>query len=158
MGFVQTETPYVPFSLLLIKTNSLHSYYQPNPTAPAPWTVNTAINDPNFASSCSGQSGTCANAWGLRVLNSKNIEIYGMGLYSFFNNWSTTCSNNGGADNCQNNIFSIESGSSLINVYGYSSVGVVNMITKNGATVAVASRIKMGSCKPLVCLRVVESA
>jgi glucan 1,3-beta-glucosidase len=67
-----------------------------------------------------------------------------MGLYSFFNNWSTTCSNNGGADNCQNNIFSIESGSSLINVYGYSTVGVVNMITKNGGTVAVASQNKDG--------------
>lgn len=128
MGFVQTETPY----------------YQPNPTAPTPFSVNSAFNDPNFATSCAGQSGTCADAWGLRILNSKNVNIYGLGLYSFYNNWSITCSNNGGPDNCQNNIFSLEGATSNVNVYGYSSVGVVNMITKNGATVAAANANKDG--------------
>jgi hypothetical protein len=27
--------------------------------------------------------------WGLRVLDSKSIVVYGAGLYSFFNNYST---------------------------------------------------------------------
>ncbi|KAL3417572.1 glucan 1,3-beta-glucosidase [Phlyctema vagabunda] len=121
MGFIQTETPY----------------YQPNPSAPTPFTVNTALNDPNFATSCAGKSGNCANAWGLRILNSQSIMVYGAGLYSFFNNYSTTCSNGGGPENCQNNILSLEGTLSNINIYTLSTVGTTNMITLNGATVAV---------------------
>jgi len=34
-------------------------------------------------------SGNCPAAWGLRVLNSNNILIYGAGLYSFFSNYDT---------------------------------------------------------------------
>jgi glucan 1,3-beta-glucosidase len=130
LGFAQTETPY----------------YQPNPPAPSPFTVNTAINDPNFAVSCKGQGGTCADAWGLRLINAKNINIYGLGLYSFFNNWSTTCSNpaGGGAGNCQNSIMSIEGSTTNLYVFGYSSVGTVYMITKNGGVVATASRNPAG--------------
>ena len=115
----QTETPY----------------YQPNPSAPTPFTVNAAINDPNFASSCAGQSGNCANAWGFRVLNSKGIYTYSAGFYSFFNSYSTTCSNNPGPENCQNNIVDIE-GSSDVNIYNLNTVGTTNMATVNGAAVA----------------------
>lgn len=43
------------------------------------------------------------------------------------------CSNNGGPENCQDNIFSIESGTSM-NMYNLNTVGVTNMITLNGAT------------------------
>ena len=67
-------------------------YYQPNPSAPTPFTVVSSLNDPDFASSCSGQSGNCANAWGLRVISSSNVLIYGAGLYSFFDNYSTSMS------------------------------------------------------------------
>jgi len=74
MGFIQTETPY----------------YQPNPLAPTPFSVDSSLNDPNFATSCSGQSGNCAEAWGLRVINSKNVLVYGAGHYSFFNNYDTS--------------------------------------------------------------------
>lgn len=118
-GFLQTETPY----------------YQPSPAAPTPFTVNTALNDPDFATSCSGQSGNCASAWGLRVLDSSNILIYGAGLYSFFDNYSTTCSNGGGAENCQTNIADIES-STNVNIYNLNTVGTTNMLTLNGATMA----------------------
>ncbi|RDW84364.1 hypothetical protein BP6252_01954 [Coleophoma cylindrospora] len=120
MGFVQTETPY----------------YQPNPSAPAPFTVSSSLNDPDFATSCAGQSGNCANAWGLRIVNSKNILVYGAGLYSFFDNYKTTCSNGGGSENCQNNIFSLEGSNSNVNAYCLSTVGTTNMITENGATLA----------------------
>lgn len=74
MGFIQTETPY----------------YQPNPLAPTPFSVVPSLNDPNFATSCSGQSGNCAEAWGLRIINSQNVLIYGAGHYSFFNNYDTS--------------------------------------------------------------------
>jgi glucan 1,3-beta-glucosidase len=71
-----------------------------------------------------------ANAWGLRILSSSNILIYGAGLYSFFDNYSTTCSDN---------IFSLEGTLSNVNVYCLSTVGTTNMITKNGASVALYS-------------------
>jgi len=74
MGFIQTETPY----------------YQPTPSAPTPFTVVPSLHDPDFAKSCAGQSGNCASAWGLRILNSNNIFIYGSGLYSFFDDYSTS--------------------------------------------------------------------
>lgn len=65
-------------------------YYQPNPLAPTPFSVVSSLNDPNFSASCSGYSGNCAEAWGLRIINSQNILAYGVGLYSFFNNYDTS--------------------------------------------------------------------
>ena len=120
MGFIQTETPY----------------YQPNPSAPLPFVLNTGLTDPNFDISCSGQTGNCRNAWGLRVVGSSNILVYGAGLYSFFDNYSTTCSNNPGPENCQNNIISLEGTNNNINIYTLSTVGTSNMITINGQAVA----------------------
>ena len=115
----QTETPY----------------YQPNPSSPTPFSVVSSINDPDFASSCAGQSGNCANAWGFRVLNSKGVYMYGGGFYSFFDNYSTACSNQGGSENCQNNIVDVES-SSDINMYNLNTVGTTNMATVNGKAIA----------------------
>lgn len=65
-------------------------YYQPNPTAPTPFSVVSSLNDPNFSTSCAGYPGNCAAAWGLRIINSNNILIYGAGLYSFFSNYDTS--------------------------------------------------------------------
>ena len=123
MGFIQTETPY----------------YQPNPPAPAPFSVMSCLNDPNFSTSCSGQSGNCANAWGLRILSSVNVLVYGAGLYSFFNNYNTTCSNSPAPENCQDSILSLEGTCDNVNVYCLSTVGTTNMITQNGAGVATYS-------------------
>lgn len=122
MGQAQTETPY----------------YQPNPSAPAPFTYQSSFNDPNFASSCSGQSGNCANAWGLRAVSTNNLLVYGGGFYSFFNSYSTTCSNAGGPENCQNNIVSLENCQSTT-LYNLHTVGTVNMLTVNGQTQARAA-------------------
>jgi glucan 1,3-beta-glucosidase len=68
----------------------LSRYYQPNPSAPTPFAVVPSLHDPDFASSCAGTSGNCADAWGLRIINSNNILVYGAGLYSFFNNYNTS--------------------------------------------------------------------
>ncbi|KAH8650653.1 glycoside hydrolase family 55 protein [Tricladium varicosporioides] len=120
MGFVQTETPY----------------YQPNPIAPTPFSPVASINDPDFAATCAGKSGNCADAWGMRIVNSENVLVYGAGLYSFFNDYSTTCSNLGGPENCQANIFSLEGNLGNVQVYCLSTVGTTNMITQNGNTIA----------------------
>lgn len=141
-GFVQTETPY----------------YQPTPSAPTPFSVVQSLNDPDFATSCAGKFGNCANAWGLRILNSNDVLIYGAGLYSFFNDYSTSaslsftlisllllafadptpaCSNINGPENCQTNIFSLEGpGITNINVYNLNTVGTTNMITQDGTSLA----------------------
>lgn len=67
---LQTETPY----------------FQPLPNALVPYTAVTSLQDPVF--SCTGVSGNCAEAWGLRVLSTSNVLIYGSNHYSWFDNYS----------------------------------------------------------------------
>jgi len=74
VSMFQTETPY----------------YMPLPDATKPFPINSNINDPDFAASCSGVQGNCAESWGLRIINSSNFFIYGAGHYSFFNNYDTS--------------------------------------------------------------------
>ena len=118
-GQLQTETPY----------------YQPGPSAPAPYSYQSSLNDPNFAQSCSGQGGNCANAWGMRAVNTKNLLVYGAGFYSFFNHYSTSCSDVGNGENCQSNIVSLEN-CGAVNLYNLNTVGTTNMLKVNGNTVA----------------------
>jgi glucan 1,3-beta-glucosidase len=117
MGFIQTET----------------AYYQPNPPAPIPFPSLSAWNDPTF--STSSNSTNNSDGWGLRVVSSNNVFIYGAGLYSFFSNYNVTCSNQGNGEACQNRILSVEN-STAFNLYDLSTVGVTNMITVNGNDVA----------------------
>jgi glucan 1,3-beta-glucosidase len=70
------------------------------------------------------------------VLNSQDIIIYGAGLYSFFNSYSTTCSNTGGSENCQSEIFSIEGSTSGLWIYNLNTVGSQSMVVVNGASQA----------------------
>ncbi|RYO82679.1 hypothetical protein DL766_008242 [Monosporascus sp. MC13-8B] len=64
MGHVQTEAPY----------------YQDNPTALEPYTVAEWPADPGFED-CAEDF--CKKAWALRILNSSDVFLYGLGLYSF---------------------------------------------------------------------------
>ncbi|KAI1322736.1 glycoside hydrolase family 55 protein [Xylariaceae sp. FL0255] len=108
----QTETPY----------------YQPSPSNPGPWTINSSLNDP-----------TSSFAWGLRIYKSSDMFIYGAGHYSFFSNYdSTTCPTFAGGDDCQTDIVSIES-SSNINIYSLNTIGSVNMIDVDGSGIAKAT-------------------
>ncbi|ORX99558.1 pectate lyase superfamily protein-domain-containing protein [Clohesyomyces aquaticus] len=115
-GFIQTETPY----------------WQPNPDAKGqPYPLSSALNDPDYNSACSGTSGNC-DAWGLRILNSQNILIYGAGLYSFFINNDVSCSSAdiaSGRRVCQNRVFSIEGQTSNVVVYGLNTVGTEHLVT-----------------------------
>lgn len=107
MGLIQTETPY----------------YQPSPAQPAPFSVNTAIGDPNL--------GNQPSAWALVVQNSKNILVFGAGLYSFFQNYGQACLD---SSSCQDQILNIDSGST-ISVYSLSTVGVTHQLSVGGQAV-----------------------
>ncbi|KAK8135900.1 hypothetical protein PG984_003840 [Apiospora sp. TS-2023a] len=110
MGQIQTEA----------------AYYQPNPDALVPFPRVSKYNDPEFKQ---GEDG-----WGLRVVNSKDILVYGAGMYSFFNNNNVHCSDQGNSTKCQSRIFSIES--SEVSVYNLNTVGTTYMITQDNTNIA----------------------
>ena len=95
-----------------------------------------SIDDPDFAKSCAGVAGNCADGWGLRILDSQSILIYGIGLYSFFDNYSTSCI---AGLTCQARIFDIEGSSSNIDVYNLNTIGTAIMIDRNGQSLAKAA-------------------
>ncbi|KAK4545222.1 hypothetical protein LTR36_003401 [Oleoguttula mirabilis] len=107
-GFMQSETPY----------------YQPVPVAPAPFSFNSAYDDPTFTV-CSSDAAAvpCKDAWGLRVLNSKNVLIYSAGFYSFFNDYTQACVT---GENCQQNMVHIQN--SQVSAYAITTKASVNMI------------------------------
>ncbi|KAI3324290.1 glycoside hydrolase family 55 protein [Xylariaceae sp. AK1471] len=119
VSMFQTETPY----------------YMPLPNALKPFPITQSINDPDFAASCSGVSGNCAETWGLRIINSSNFFVYGAGHYSFFNNYDTTCSTVQAGENCQSRMVSLEKVSN-INIYGLNTIGSTSMLDKDGSSVA----------------------
>jgi len=112
MGLIQTETPY----------------YQSNPDATTPFVTNAAFSDPSFTGSPASNSSSNNKAWGLRVVKSKGVHVYGAGLYSFFDNYSQTCLK---TESCQDNMLSLED-SSDVHIYGLSTKAAVNMVTVNG--------------------------
>ncbi|KAI6371097.1 hypothetical protein MCOR25_004031 [Pyricularia grisea] len=116
----QTETPY----------------YQPMPQATSPFPPVSAISDPDFAVSCRGIAGNCANAWGVRYIGSSNIAVYGSGQYSFFNNYSTTCSTVEAGENCQSRIVDLQGSLSNINIYNLNTIGSLSMIDRDGRSLA----------------------
>ncbi|KAJ5578443.1 uncharacterized protein N7459_007407 [Penicillium hispanicum] len=107
MGLIQTETPY----------------YQSNPSALKPFTPQDSWNDPDF-STCTTAS--CRKSWGLRVLNSSDLFVYGAGLYSFFENYAQTCLN---SEDCQENMVEVDC--SDVHLYGLSTKAAVNMVTSS---------------------------
>ncbi|KAH7925008.1 glycoside hydrolase family 55 protein [Leucogyrophana mollusca] len=102
IGFAQTETPY----------------YQPVPTAPAPYSSNRAYNDPVF-------SDDIIKAWALYVQKSWDIVVFGAGFYSFFQNYTQDCL---ATYTCQNQIFNVDS-DSTVQVYSLSTVGTTYQLS-----------------------------
>ncbi|KAI1085509.1 putative Exo-beta-1,3-glucanae [Whalleya microplaca] len=113
MGQIQTET----------------AYYQPNPDATIPFAPVTWLHDPIL--------GPGTDGWGLRIVDSSDVLIYGAGLYSFFNNYNVGCSAETSTVDCQPQIFSIEG--SQVSVYNLNTVGTTKMITVNGQDIANAA-------------------
>lgn len=116
MGVIQTETPY----------------WAGDPVPTEPFAVNTAYYDPTF-SSCSSQS-DCKFTWGLRVVDSSDILIYGTGLYSWYDNYNENCVD---TNSCQYNM--IEISNSDVDMFAVSTKAAINMITLNGASAATNS-------------------
>ncbi|KAI0013546.1 putative Exo-beta-1,3-glucanae [Xylariaceae sp. FL0662B] len=110
MGQIQTET----------------AYYQPNPDATIPFAPVPWLNDPVLERG--------ANGWGLRVVDSSDVFVYGAGLYSFFNNYNVSCSQENSTVDCQPQIFSVED--SEVSVFNLNTVGTTKMITVDGKDVA----------------------
>ncbi|KID87738.1 glucan 1,3-beta-glucosidase GLUC78 precursor, partial [Metarhizium majus ARSEF 297] len=108
MSLIQTETAYM----------------QGNPDARVPFKVNSQFSDPDF-STCTGPR--CARTWGLRAQNSRNVFVYGGGLYSFYDNYAQECV---AANNCQDEMISIEN--SELHMFGISTKASVSMVTLNG--------------------------
>lgn len=127
MSMPQTETPY----------------YQPNPPANLPFPAVSGVNDPDFVAECRGVTlpGSCAMAWGLRVISSQHIVAFGVGLYSFFNNYSTSCAQADAPVKCQARIFELKNvagGSNVaaVEAYNLNTIGSTSMITRLGTDIA----------------------
>ncbi|KAF2972638.1 hypothetical protein GQX73_g912 [Xylaria multiplex] len=121
-GQIQTETPY----------------YQPNPSARSPFPLITST-DPNFDVSCprATAASNCAEAWGLAVQASKNVLIYGAGLYSFFSNYSTSCSDAGASTLCQQGMVLYDAANTTnFRIYGLNTVGTYGMIYRDTVRLA----------------------
>lgn len=123
MGQIQTES----------------AYFQPNPPATVPFPAVPALSDPDFVASCKDVVGNCAVGWGLRIVESKNVLVYGAGLYSFFDNYSTACSAVGNGATCQTRIFDLQVSRGRpenVVVYNLNTVGATSMVEFNGKSLA----------------------
>ncbi|KAI8837405.1 glycoside hydrolase family 55 protein [Chytriomyces cf. hyalinus JEL632] len=107
-------------------------YYQGVPTALTPITPLAAFNDPTF-SNCTPGDKRCIKAWGLRIINTRDMIVYGAGLYSFFENYTQTCLD---THDCQTNMVTVES--SIVSLVGLNTIGTSNMIQVDGVVVAKA--------------------
>jgi glucan 1,3-beta-glucosidase len=123
-----------PIRYIFIPTNHsrLSRYYQPNPDAKhSPYPINPSLFDPDFSECLPGN----CDALGLRILNTDSIAIYGAGHYSFFDHYSTTCSDYMGPTDCQSELVSIEGTAKNLWVHGLNTVGTPNMVVLDFASV-----------------------
>lgn len=125
--------------MALIQTET--AYFQGNPAAPAPFVVNSTWNDPSFSNTTSA---TSARTWGLRVVDSSDVFVYGAGLYSFFDNYDQDCL---ASETCQDNMVSIEN--SAVHLFGLSTKASVNMLTVDGYSMAIDSDNRNTFCATL---------
>ncbi|TRM62679.1 glycoside hydrolase family 55 protein [Schizophyllum amplum] len=110
LGLIQTETPY----------------FQPSPTVPEPFALNTDMKDPSFPDGLT-------SAWALHIANSQDIMVFGAGLYSFFTDYTQECLDTW---DCQPQIVNIESASvSNVYIYQLSTVATVNSLSVDGSPV-----------------------
>ncbi|KAL3964968.1 hypothetical protein ACCO45_001972 [Purpureocillium lilacinum] len=124
--------------MALIQTET--AYFQGNPDANVPFKVNAKYSDPDF-SKCTSK--ICARTWGLRIQDSKDIFVYGGGLYSFYDNYDQTCVP---ANNCQENMVAIDNSS--VELFGITTKASIAVITLNGGAAAKDSdnRSTFGAC------------
>ncbi|KAI8826338.1 glucan 1,3-beta-glucosidase [Chytriomyces cf. hyalinus JEL632] len=139
---IESESP-LPTSLPAM-LQSETPYYQGTPDALTPFKPNPTYNDPDF-SNCLPESKSCVRSWGLRIVQSSNIMIYGAGLYSFFENYGQACID---ALSCQDNMVSIES-SRGVSMFNLNTVGTSNMIAINSVPSLPAETLHATFCSTL---------
>lgn len=127
MGSIQTETAYMQSN-----PNALLGGFTPNP----------AYSDPDF-STCT--TDRCKKTWGLRVVDSKGVYMYGAGLYSFFDNYKQECLE---TEDCQDNMVDIQC-SKDVWLYGLNTKAAVNMVTVNGQSQALGLENDNNFCQTL---------
>lgn len=110
MGMIQTESPY----------------FQETPKAPEPFTsvLGQFTGDPDFKD-CDPNDRRCAFSWGVLINKSKDIFVYGAGLYSWFQEYEQTCLE---TMDCQKKMVQILE-STAIWVYNMATVGVLEMLS-----------------------------
>ncbi|KAG2176475.1 hypothetical protein INT43_005715 [Umbelopsis isabellina] len=129
MAMIQTETPY----------------YQPVPPAPQPYTPNSALADPTF-SNCAAGSNTCSLAWGLRVVSSSDVYLYGAGLYNFFYNYDQTCLT---TENCQDSMVDLEANTGNVYLYNLNTKAATNMVVSGTTSLAKQADNTNGFCQTI---------
>ncbi len=105
--------------------NNAPRYMQSNPDALTPFTPTQKFSDPTF-STCTTAS--CRKSWGLRVVDSSDVLVFGAGLYSFFENYGQSCL---ATESCQEGMVSIEC-STDIYLWGLITKASTNMVTVDG--------------------------
>jgi len=103
------------------------AYFQTNPPAPTPFKSLPTWSDPIF-DACPTNDSFCAKGWGVDIINGTNIYIYNAGIYSFFQEWSTTCIGTPHNRYCQDAIFRIRGSTDQVYVWNLQTVGVENMV------------------------------
>ena len=115
------------------RLSNTYSYYQPNPDAKhSPYPPNATLKDPDYSTCLPGN----CNSLGLRLLDTRDTVIYGAGLYSFFNNYDTSCSAANSTEDCQSEVFKLEGQNGGLVVYTLSTVGTENMVVREGESLA----------------------
>ena len=127
MGLIQHET----------------AYFQGNPTALQPYTIQSAYNDPDFAE-CTQFN--CDRTWGLRVVNSTNVFMYGGGMYNFFENWNSACLD---YEDCQERMVDLRN-SSDVYLWALSTKGSAYMISYETFPIVPQAGNKNGFCETIV--------
>lgn len=120
-----------------------HEDFQSNPNALQPFTPSTAFADPTF-SSCTSNS--CKKAWGLRIVSSSGILVYGAGLYSFFENYDQTCLK---TESCQENMVSIEQCSGDVYLWGLSTKASTSMVMLDNQSVVPQNTNRNNFCSSI---------
>ncbi|KIW10000.1 hypothetical protein PV08_11776 [Exophiala spinifera] len=136
MGHIQHETAYYQGN-----PDALHAYFTPQ----------SSWNDPTYAD-CTQPN--CARTWGVRILNSSSIFMYGGGLYNFFENWNTQACL--GTESCQERMVDIQN-STDVYLWALSTKGSQFMISYEGTDVVPYSVNRANFCETIALFELAES-
>jgi hypothetical protein len=127
--------------LSLIQTET--AYMQGNPDARTPFAIQEKYSDPAWDVLCADGSGdNCARTVGFRVTDSKDVFLYGGGLYSFFDNYDQECLKT--AD-CQRDMIYVDGGEN-VQLLSISTKAATNMLRLNDQAVALDADNRNNFC------------